>query len=348
VLRETAVQRGVQHVLAELAGVERDDGGDIAALTLADGGRHPVQLVLDTSGAIARDALGGAVEPAPTPNDRVIATHLPAPRAGATQPCTEIAALSAGWAWTLPLRGRIGAGCVYASRHLDDEDARRELLAHLNAPEDTPVRALPADFGWLRARWARNCVAVGPAAARHEPLDGVAIGHVNRAIRWLVYYWPDRGDPGPLRERYNTLMRRLDREIADFAATHYRLSNRADTAYWRETGGVPISDAHASNLDLWAVSVPGKDDLTRNAVFQAGAYTMLLFGKGFYRGRTPAKSRDLVADHWAEFRRKVEGAKMQMQRNLPEHDALLAAIRGERDGHAAGIAAAVNHRPAMP
>jgi len=351
-LRETALQRGVDHVLAGIAEVERDATGAVTALTFAEGGTRPVQLVLDASGRIAGDALDEPLEAAPTLNDRVIAAHMPAPRDGGMESCTEITALSAGWAWRVPLGSRLSAGYVYSSDHLDDAGARAELLAQLGAPSSEPetaVRTLPGTFGWLRRRWMANCVAVGPAAAWHEPLDGVAVGAVDLAIRRLITYWPDRGDVDALRERYNTVMRNLDREIADFAGTHYRLSNRADTAYWRAAAGTaPVSPAHAANLRLWETSLPGPDDLTRNALFRAPTYTMLLFGTGHYQGRDLPRSRDLRERDWAEFRRKVEGAKMQIQRNLPEQGALLAAMCGDGGKQGARRMPAGADQPAAP
>ncbi|SDF82825.1 tryptophan halogenase [Limimonas halophila] len=351
-LWETAVQRGIEHVLADVAEVERDDAGNAAALRLADGGAVPVQLVFDTTGRIHRELGGAEVEAAPTPNDRVIAARMPAPRGAKKRPSMDVTALSAGWAWDFPLRNRIGAGYVFSAQHLSDEQARDELLALLGrgaSEAGVQVRTLPARFGWLRRRWVGNCIALGPAAAAHEPLEATAVAGINRAVRWLMYYWPDRGDPGALRERYNGLMRQLDQEIADYTATHYRLSNRADTAYWQAVSGrVPVSAAHRANLDLWQTSLPGKDDVTRNALFQAGTYTMMLFGKGFYRGRALPKSRDLAERDWAEHRRKVEAAKAQMGRNLPDHDALLAATRGDRGQQVAGLTTLAGEQPAMP
>lgn len=49
-LQEVCVKRGVNHVRDDVVDVELDEKGFVAALQLKEGGRHPVQLVIDCTG----------------------------------------------------------------------------------------------------------------------------------------------------------------------------------------------------------------------------------------------------------------------------------------------------------
>ena len=85
-------------------------------------------------------------------NDNAVVMPTPADPTG-TNPHTSATALSAGWAWDIPLTNRTGNGYVYASGYLDKDAAETELRAHLGLLDsDVAARHLQMKVGQSRTQ----------------------------------------------------------------------------------------------------------------------------------------------------------------------------------------------------
>lgn len=238
-LREWAVGQGVTHRPLTVAGVERAPGGDIAALLCEGGERVAGDFFIDCSGfraMLAEKELGARFVSFGENlfNDRAVV--LPTGHREAFKPQTEAVAMSAGWRWSIPLTARVGNGYVYSSRHISDDNAEAELRAALglSRQEGGEARLLQMKVGRLENSWTQNCLAVGLAQGFLEPLEATALHIVVATALEFVQAFEAGGYSSRHRDAFNASIAARYEGIRDYIVAHYRLSQRSDTAYWRE------------------------------------------------------------------------------------------------------------------
>lgn len=342
-LSEIGVQRGVEHILDDVADVELDERGFVAAVHLKDRGRHPVELVVDCTGFKGLIINKALKEPFVSyskylGNDRAMALQIPHPDPNVVASCTASTALGAGWSWRVPLFHRIGTGYVYSSAHRTDDEARDEFMAHLgsDAPKGAEPRIIPMRVGRTRHAWVKNCIAIGLSSGFIEPLESTAIHMIDLGIQRLMSYFPDSDFSDAHRNRYNKTMDMLYNEVLDFICLHYALGNRTDTQYWIDARTeLQVPDRLAENLELWKYQPPAPLDLETGHLFNHPTYQAVLMGKRVYDtgygsgtfSRRVALSRDLWVKHLMDFTQ--ERAKTVAK--CSDHRLGLMAIRGELD-----------------
>lgn len=335
-LKEIAQANGVHFIPDDLTEVELDDRGHVAALQLKEGGRHPVELVIDCTGfrgLILQKALG---EPFVSfdkflMNDRALAVQIPHDDVRQLSPCTTSTALGAGWVWRVPLYNRIGTGYVFSSKFRTDEQATDEFLAHLGlTAEQAEPRIIPLSIGHVRRSWVKNCIAIGLSSGFIEPLESTAIYTIEMAIRWLHSYFPDKNFDPALSDRYNATINGFYDELRDFIALHFHLNNRTDSDYWiaaREEAEIP--DSLRENLAVWRNNLPTVYDLKSDHLFNNAVYRLVLIAKGFYRDRQATNSMGLDEGLWRGFMRKSRDTTDTIADHMPNHYDLVTAIRGD-------------------
>ena len=258
VLRDHAVRSGVRHLPARVAHVEVRPDGTVAHLAFDGGDTLAADLFVDASGfraLIAGEALGGRFIPFADNlfNDRAVVMPTP-PSPQGPRPSTRATALSAGWAWDIPLRHRTGNGYVYSSRYLSDDAAEKELRAHLGLLDaDVPARRLRMKVGRLADSWSGNCLAIGLAQGFLEPLEATALHLVIATVEQFVdAYAGTEADRPDRRLAFNRAIARRYEGIRDYIVAHYRLGSRQDTAYWRDNAANDrLSDGLKQLFTAW-------------------------------------------------------------------------------------------------
>ena len=336
-LRRLAEARGAEQLVDDVLDVEIDDSGFISALLLERRERLPVELVIDATGFSSvilhkKLGVGHLTYSGSLLNDRAVVTPLAHGQEEEVEPATRSTALSAGWAFRVPLFTRTGNGYIYSSKFTSDDQAASEFVAHLG-PRAAGIepRVIPMRVGRAERSWVKNCIALGLSAGFVEPLESTAIYSVETSLKWLLNYFPDASFPPVLAERYNQRTAQLFDEIIDYIVLHYRLSNRSDTPYWRaQREEIEVPDTLAENLRIWKHTLPVRGDLRSTNFFDPGTYTAALFGKGFYAGGELHPERDLAAGEWAALTRTIDQAHRRALAALPGHRALLTAIHEGR------------------
>jgi len=328
-LRKLGEQRGVRRTEGRIVDVARRADGGVDRLTLADGRVVAGDLYIDCSG-FASLLLGRTLkEPFIDfshwlPVDRAWA--CPSERIGTElTPYTRATALEAGWAWRIPLQNRIGNGHVFASRYLDEERAREQLLQQLDTPALAEPRLLRFQTGHRARAWVHNVVALGLSGGFLEPLESTSIFLVQRGLGKLIDLLLS-GTPltAPVVADYNGVNARQFARVRDFVILHYCLSARRDSALWRAMTTMALPDTLAFKIHAWRqAGTLHQYDLEG---FDATSWLAIHAGMGHWPERADpslgdmARAEALMGLKWRR-ERIVEAVKA-----MPTHDACLRAM----------------------
>jgi len=255
-LRKMAMQRGARHTQGRIAQVTRRADGGVAALQLEDGRRIEGDFFVDCSGFHSL-LLGRTLEEPFVDFSHWLpvdsAWACPCERVGEElAPYTRATALEGGWAWRIPLQSRTGHGHVFASRFIDADRAREQLLARLDGAPVADPRLLRFTTGHRERFWVNNVVAIGLSSGFLEPLESTSIyliqDGIGRLMSMLTAGRPLGEDD---RAFFNDGATRRFARIRDFIILHYCLTRRRDSELWRHVSSMELPDTLAFKLDLW-------------------------------------------------------------------------------------------------
>jgi tryptophan halogenase len=265
-----------------------------------------------------------------------------------------VTALSAGWAWDIPLQDSRSLGYVYSSAFLGEEEADRELRflegSHADSLSSTEIRF---KTGHRENAWVRNCISIGDASASIDPLESTGLHMIDVAAEMLVEHFPYGDETGPLAYRYNRIMANRFYEILDFVNLHYCLTRRTDTDFWREVQRPErINQRLQAKLDFWRLKQPTPMDF-EDQFFPGQSDTPLPSGNvpGDYRSPVDTASlwdhenyeavlygMDFLnkeCDDWFGQERPNSGVSQQVverlrmaPQKLPPHDVWLQQVCG--------------------
>jgi tryptophan halogenase len=333
------LQRGVRHIRDHVVSVQVEENGDIGSLLTEKHGVIAADFFVDCSGfrgLLINETLGEPFD-AYRPwllCDSAVAIQVPYERSDGPLPsCTRVKALTAGWAWKLPLFSRQGTGYVYSRELVSRDQAEAELRARLG-PGSLPCTAnhLQMRVGKHRRTWVNNCLSVGLAAGFLEALESTSIALIQRGVaKFLTCFRGGRFEEHD-RDRYNRLMTEVFEECRDFIVLHYCLNQRVDTPFWHEARRTQIPARIEALLEEWRTrgnahtffKAHGTDPL-----FPPISWYSILFGMtGEPQGRQGERSRSGLhsTSQWlsrwkAHLRQEASG--------FPDHRAYLAGLRDE-------------------
>jgi tryptophan halogenase len=306
-LRRHCVENlGVKHVRANVIGVISAENGDIESVTTDVCGDIQADLFIDCSGSRALllgEHYGVPISPKSDIlfNDTALASQVPYTEDDdAIESSTLSTAQSAGWIWDIGLPSRRGIGHVYSSSHNSEERATEELLAYIGstvspqAADTATIRKLNFTPGHRSKFWHKNCVAIGMAAGFIEPLEASALVLVELSAAMIADQLPaNRNVMDTVARRFNEkFLYRWDR-IIDFLKLHYVLSERRDTAYWRDNCDLStIPESLSEKLDVWRHQSPWHRDAVHvDDMFPSASFQYVLYGMGFVTQQNPLGTR---------------------------------------------------------
>ncbi len=334
--RHCAEKLGVRHVLADITEVKQRESGDIECLLTAQAGPIAGDLFVDCSGFSA--LLIGKTLGVPFKSctdilfcDTALAVQVPFETPDAPIASHTIAtAHEAGWTWDIGLPTRRGVGYVYSSRHSSEEQARATLLRYIGAQhQDLPVRKIPIRAGHRELFWKNNCVAIGLASGFLEPLESSSIVLVELSAKLVAEQLPAcREVMDIVARRFNEVTHYRFGRIIDFLKLHYVLTQRSDSAFWRDNvdpASVPVR--LQDMLTLWTYQSPWSfDELDRlEEVFPAASYQYVLYGMGFKTKVMPEEAADTAAAA-ARLVRENDRVTGELAARLPKNRDLLNKI----------------------
>lgn len=165
---------------------------------------------------------------------------------------TKVTAQTAGWQWKIPLQHRNGNGHVYASQFIADDKAQNILFDNIN---DQEIIGLPRKISFVPGRrkkaWNKNCVALGLAAGFLEPLESTSIALIQTGIEKLNHLLQTTYFNDAIVNEYNETTALEYERVRDFVITHYKLSKRDDSEFWRYCRAMSVPDTLQHKMDLF-------------------------------------------------------------------------------------------------
>lgn len=254
-LRLLSESRGVKRVEGKIAEVrQHPDNGFIQALRLESGQDVEGDLFIDCTGfrgLLIEQTLKTGYEDWThwLATDSALAVQTEA--TGPAAPYTRSTARNAGWQWRIPLQHRVGNGLVFCSQYISDDEARAQLLDHLEGEMLTEPKLIKYRTGRRRKVWNKNCVALGLASGFVEPLESTSIHLIQIGVMRLMQLFPFNGISDALVDRYNELSREELEKIRDFIILHYKLTERDDSPFWRRCRDMDVPDTLAHRIALF-------------------------------------------------------------------------------------------------
>lgn len=335
VVRKRAMDMGVKRLIDTIDDVRLDEHGAIGSVHGKNHGELKADLYIDCTGFRARligETLGSEFT---SYRDllfcnRAVAMQVPYGQANAPIPsCTYATAHDAGWTWDIGLHDRRGIGYVYSSDHCSDDEALATLKKYIG-PEANEIsnRQLQFEAGFRKIQWHKNCVGIGLSVGFIEPLEATGISFAEVAALMLCNLFPWSGDYESSAKQYNAAMTKRFEHVADFIKLHYYLSERDDTAFWRENRDpASASDYLKEKLEQWRHRPPSFLDIdASHDIFDENSWQYILYGMGF---RTDVQARAGALRFYEDARKEFESIRQQSQNAMtavPSHRDLVNEV----------------------
>jgi tryptophan halogenase len=336
-LRKHCTERlGVRLILDHVTAINADANGDIASLRTKAHGAVPADLFVDCTGL--QSLLLGKHYGIPLLsqkhvlfNDSALALQIPYTEESSPIASQTIStAQSSGWIWDIGLPTRRGVGHVYSSSHISDSEAERELRDYIGVKDGGTPRKISFNPGYRQSFWHRNCVAIGLSAGFIEPLEASALALVELSAAMLSDQLPaTREAMDIVARRFNDAFTYRWERVIDFLKMHYVLSQRKDTAFWRDNiRPESIPDRLREALTLWNHQPPSRYDFHRvEEVFPSASYQYVLYGMGFRPERSePTRQADDL-DRADGFFREAAALTGKMLAALPTNRELIEHVK---------------------
>ena len=234
-LRKIGSERNIVSVDGNFSHVDVDENNFIQKLCLDDGREFECDFVFDCSGFAK--LLIGKYYKVPwvsytdyLPMKKALAFNLEPEQD--VKPYTRSIAMKYGWMWQIPVQDRIGAGYVFDSDYLKDEEAIDEAQQFLGQTI-LNARSIPFNAGSHEKFWVKNCISVGLSSNFVEPLEATSLDAVMHQLNTLreflnhVFKYNEKSVAS-----YNKITYSGMEGIMHFIYLHY-LTKRSDTDFWK-------------------------------------------------------------------------------------------------------------------
>ena len=144
---------------------------------------------------------------------------------------TQSIARTNGWTFQVTLHDRAGCGYVFCDKFITKEQAREEFLSYM-PNEDFLIpepRYLEWTSGYYKEALVNNVCAVGLSSGFIEPLEANGLFFVTSAVVNLAKYVNKEIS----KQDFNDVYEFASHDNYEFIHTHYNLTNREDTDFWR-------------------------------------------------------------------------------------------------------------------
>ena len=320
-LRAMAEEHGAVRQEGRIEAVEQDPvTGFITGLRLQSGQHLPGDLFIDCTGF-----RGLLIEQTLQAGYEDWSHWLPCDSAVAVQteslspplPYTRSIARDAGWQWRIPLQHRVGNGVVFSAEHWSDDEAVNRLLENVEGEVLTEPRVIKFKTGQRRRHWHKNCVAMGLASGFIEPLESTSIHLIQRSVIRLMQMFPYDGIREPDVNEFNNQMRFEIDNVRDFIILHYHVTDRNDTAFWRQCRDMDIPDTLEHRIELFGQA--GRVFKVPTELFGENSWIQVMLGQGLVPEQYHPIVNMMSDDELGRFLTGIHDAVGKVTSQLPDH-----------------------------
>ena len=233
-LKKEAIIRGVNRVEGEVESLNKNEKDLICAVNLKDKSKHNCDFIFDCSG-FKRLVIGKNYKTKWIDYTK----HLPMKKAvpfflkqeESIKPCTHAIAMKYGWIWKIPLQHRFGAGYIYDSNYINEDQALEEAEKKIGLKLESP-RVISFEAGRYEKVWVKNCIAVGLSAGFTEPLEATSLYLSIQQLTLLSHFKEYLFDATENKKNnFNKIIENANEEILDFLYLLY-ITKRKDSDFW--------------------------------------------------------------------------------------------------------------------
>lgn len=320
-LRKIAEEYGVARQEGKIRRVAQDsESGYITALELDSGQRIEGDLFIDCTGfraLLIEQTLNAGYEDWThwLPSNSAVAVQTES--VGSPIPYTRSIARDAGWQWRIPLQHRVGNGIVFSSKHWSDDEAIDVLLNNIEGKRLTEPRVIKFQTGQRRRHWHKNCVAMGLSSGFIEPLESTSIHLIQRSIIRLMQMFPYDGIRQPDIDEFNNQMSYEIEHVRDFIVLHYHVTERTDTAFWRQCRSMDIPESLTHRIELFKQT--GRVFKIPTELFGENSWIQVMLGQGLLPEQYHPIVNMMDDDELEKFLTGIHASVQDLVKQLPDH-----------------------------
>lgn len=320
-LRKMAEEHGTKRKEGKIAQVHQDTGsGFITAIELDSGERIDGDLFIDCTGfrgLLIEQTLGAGYEDFTDwlPCDSAVAVQTES--VGPPIPYTRSIARDAGWQWRIPLQHRVGNGVVFSGDHWSDDEAIDKLLSNVEGRVLTEPRVIKFRSGQRKRHWHKNCVSMGLSSGFIEPLESTSIHLIQRSIIRLMQMFPYDGVRQPDIDEFNNQMKFEIDNVRDFIILHYHVTDRTDTAFWRQCREMSIPDSLSHRIELFRQA--GRVFKVPTELFGENSWIQVMLGQGLVPEQYHPIVNVMNDEELKGFLTGIHGNVERIVSQLPQH-----------------------------
>lgn len=315
---------GVKRVVANVTKVTQGKDGEISTVYTECGNHFDGDFFVDCTGFSALLIEKTLNVPFVNYADNLFndsAVAIPSKVANKLKPQTTSTALSAGWAWHIPLQNRVGNGYVYSSQYQSKESAEKELRNFIGEENIVgSVKHLKMRVGRTEKHWHKNCLAIGLSQGFIEPLEATALHITQTSIEDFIELIEKGNGSTQAQDYFNEKVNFHFERIRDFIVLHYFVNTRNDTQYWHDVRTkIQLSDYLYYIMEEWNA---GKnltaflDRLQISQYFSSTSWHCILAGSGKF----PAISKQDLPQHskkWPSLN-SIQKVMTEQLKNYPD------------------------------
>lgn len=234
-LEKVGKQRNISIITGDYTNCDVNEVGNIKTINLKNNQSVNCDFVFDCSG-FARLLIGKHFK------DKWISysDHLPMKKGmpfwleseDEIQPYTSAIAMQSGWMWKIPLQHRIGAGYIFDSDFINEDQAINE--AEIFFGQKIKVnKIIPFDAGRFEHVWIKNCMAVGLSSSFIEPLEATSLFLTIQQLETFKQFLNEIDSPKKSSIKlFNEIIGNNMDDTLSFVYLHY-ITKRTDSEFWK-------------------------------------------------------------------------------------------------------------------
>ena len=320
-LRGMAEEHGAERIEGKIVEVMQDgESGFVTGVKLASGQMVEGDFFVDCSGfrgLLIEQTLHTGYDDWThwLPCDGAIAVQTEA--VSEPIPYTRSIAHDSGWQWRIPLQHRVGNGLVFCSRYMSDDEAISTLMNNIEGKPLIEPRVLKFRTGMRRKHWNKNVVALGLSCGFIEPLESTSIHLIQRGILRLMRMFPSQGVKQSDIDEFNQQTEFEFEGIRDFIILHYHVTERTDSAFWRQCRSMDIPDTLQHRIDLFRET--GRVFKMSDELFAENSWIQVMLGQGIMPEQHHPVADVMSEEEIANFLNHVQSNVARTTASLPTH-----------------------------